>query len=87
MARGLDACLEVSPACPVEATTLGYYPNAPLNIFIAVAFGVATLITLGFGIWRKTWAYMSFIVAGCALEMAGRCFFLTGVDGRCYWME
>ncbi|CAN8102511.1 unnamed protein product [Discula destructiva] len=66
-----DRCKEVSPACPVQATTLGYYPNEPLNIFIAVAFGVAAVVTLGFGIWRRTWGYMSFIVAGCALEMAG----------------
>lgn len=65
-------CTEVSRLCPVEATTLGYYPNKPLNIFIAAAFGLAALITLGLGIWKRTWAYMSFIVAGCALELAGR---------------
>lgn len=70
MARGL--CTEVSPSCPVQATTLGYYPNGALNIFIAAAFGVAALVTLGFGIWKRTWGYMSFIVAGCVLEMAGR---------------
>lgn len=64
-------CTEVSPACPVSATTLGYYPNKPLNIFIAAAFGLAAIITLVFGVWKRTWAYMSFIVAGCALELAG----------------
>ncbi|KAF3767094.1 hypothetical protein M406DRAFT_355466 [Cryphonectria parasitica EP155] len=64
-------CNEVSALCPVSATTLGYYPNKPLNIFVAVAFGLAAVITLGFGIWKRTWAYMSFIAAGCVLELAG----------------
>ncbi|PSR74231.1 RTA1 like protein-domain-containing protein [Coniella lustricola] len=64
-------CTEVSAYCPVSATTLGYYPNKPLNIFIAVAFGLAALITLVVGIWKRTWAYMGFIVAGTVLELAG----------------
>lgn len=66
------ACTEVSPQCPVEVTTLGYYPNKPLNILIAAAFGVAAVITLGFGIWGRTWGFTGFIVAGCVLELAGR---------------
>lgn len=64
-------CTHMSPQCPVSATTLGYYPNKPLNIFIAAAFGLAAVITIFFGVWKRTWAYMSFIVAGCALELAG----------------
>lgn len=64
-------CTEVSALCPVEYTTLGYYPNKPLNIFCAAAFGVALIIQLVFGIWKKTWAFTGFIVASCALEMAG----------------
>ncbi|KUI68077.1 Sphingoid long-chain base transporter RSB1 [Cytospora mali] len=64
-------CTQVSPMCPVEATTLGYYPNKPLNSFIAAAFGLAMIIQLVFGIWKRTWPFMSFIVAGCALELAG----------------
>lgn len=70
MAGGYE-CTQVSPQCPVSATTLGYYPNKPLNIFIAAAFGLAAVITIFFGVWKRTWAYMSFIVAGCALELAG----------------
>lgn len=64
-------CTEVSPLCPVEYTTLGYYPNKPLNIFCAVAFGLALIIQLVIGIWKKTYAFTGFIVAGCALEVAG----------------
>lgn len=65
-------CTEVSPLCPVEATTLGYYPNKPLNIFIAAAFGLAALISLVLGVWKRTWVYTGFLVAGCVLELAGR---------------
>lgn len=64
-------CTQVSAMCPVEATTLGYYPNKPLNSFIAAAFGLAMIIQLVFGIWKRTWSFMAFIVAGCALELAG----------------
>lgn len=64
-------CTEVSALCPVKSTTLGYYPNKPLNIFLAAAFGLALVIQLFFGVWKRTWSYMSFIVAGCALELAG----------------
>lgn len=64
-------CTQVSALCPVEATTLGYYPNKALNIFIAVAFGVAMILQLVIGVWKRTWTYTGFIVAGCALELAG----------------
>lgn len=65
-------CTEVSALCPVEATTLGYYPNKALNIFIAVAFGVIMMLQLVIGVWKKTWSFTAFIVAGSALEIAGR---------------
>ncbi|CAK7564862.1 MAG: hypothetical protein SEPTF4163_002765 [Sporothrix epigloea] len=68
-------CVEVSDACPVSATTLGYYPNVGINTFFAIGFGIATaalLIPLFFGLFkRRTWAYSSFIAAGAALELAG----------------
>lgn len=67
-----DTCTQVTPSCPVSATTLGYYPNKPLNIFLCAAFGIAALLTLIFGVWKKTWSYMAFIVAGSVLELAGR---------------
>lgn len=64
-------CKQVSDLCPVAATTLGYYPNEGLNIFFAVGFGLAAVITLVFGVWKRTWSFMAFIVAGCFLELAG----------------
>ncbi|KAL2262311.1 hypothetical protein VTK26DRAFT_1771 [Humicola hyalothermophila] len=65
------SCHEVTPTCPVEATTLGYHPNRGINIFFAVAYALATIVTLVFGVWKRTWSYMAFIAAGCALELAG----------------
>ncbi|KIH88818.1 RTA1 domain protein [Sporothrix brasiliensis 5110] len=68
-------CKEVSPSCPVQATTLGYYPNVGINAFFAAGYGIATaalLITLIFGLLpRRTWSYSCFIAAGAALELAG----------------
>ncbi|KAB5554919.1 RTA1 like protein-domain-containing protein [Coniochaeta sp. 2T2.1] len=64
-------CKEVSPTCPVEATTLGYYPNKGINAFFAAAFGIAMIVCFAVGVKKRTWSYMAFITAGCALEMAG----------------
>lgn len=68
-------CIEVSAACPVKATTLGYYPNVGINAFFAAGYGISTaalLIALFFGLLpRRTWGYSSFIAAGAALELAG----------------
>lgn len=66
-----DGCTQVSAQCPVEATTLGYYPNKPLNIFLAAAFGLAAVLSLAFGLRGRTWSYAGFLAAGCALELAG----------------
>ncbi|KAK0611318.1 RTA1 like protein [Immersiella caudata] len=67
-----DTCRAgVSAICPVKATTLGYYPNEGVNIFLAAGFGLAMLTTLVTGIWKRTWAYSSAVTAGCALELAG----------------
>lgn len=66
-------CTEVSPQCPVQATTLGYYPNLALNGFILAAFALAMIIQLVLGVWKKTWSFSAFIVLGCALEAAGGC--------------
>ncbi|KAL1872798.1 hypothetical protein VTK73DRAFT_1269 [Phialemonium thermophilum] len=64
-------CTEVTPLCPVSATTLGYYPSKGFNIFFAVGFGLAGLITFILGTWKRTWSYMAFLTAGCMLELAG----------------
>ncbi|VBB84586.1 Putative protein of unknown function [Podospora comata] len=65
------SCDFVSPTCPVTATTLGYYPNRGINIFLSVGFGIALLATVHHGVRTKTWTYSGFVAAGCALELAG----------------
>jgi hypothetical protein len=64
-------CHEVSPICPVKATTLGYYPNEGLNIFFTIGFGLAALIALSVGVWKRTWGFSIAIVAGSILECVG----------------
>lgn len=64
-------CTEVTALCPVERTTLGYFPNKGINIFFAVGFAIAAVMTLVFGTWKRTWSYMAFIAAGSVLELAG----------------
>ncbi|KAK4185231.1 RTA1 like protein-domain-containing protein [Podospora australis] len=66
-----DTCDSVSPICPVKATTLGYFPNEGVNIFLAIGFGVAALITLVTGIWKRTWGFSIAVAAGCILECVG----------------
>ncbi len=65
------SCTSITPTCPVQATTLGYYPNRGINIFLAIAFALASLTTLLLGLPKKTYSYTAFIAAGTALELAG----------------
>ncbi|RKU47147.1 hypothetical protein DL546_006404 [Coniochaeta pulveracea] len=69
--RLYEDCTEVSPQCPVKATTLGYYPNKGVNVFIAICFIAVALATLTVGIRKRTWTFMVFVTAGCILEFAG----------------
>ncbi|RYP16328.1 hypothetical protein DL765_005178 [Monosporascus sp. GIB2] len=64
-------CHQVSKRCPVEGTVLGYYPNFRINTFLAATFGLCMLGHVVTGIWKRTWAYSGFLVAGCGLELAG----------------
>ncbi|KAK4247463.1 RTA1 like protein [Corynascus novoguineensis] len=66
-----DTCDEVSQLCPVQATTLGYFPNEGVNIFLAIGYALAAIITLVIGVWKKTWGYSIAVGAGCILEFAG----------------
>lgn len=66
-----SSCTEVTPQCPVELTTLGYYPNKGLNIFFAVGFSAAAIVASYFGIRGRTWSYTGFLVAGSILELCG----------------
>lgn len=66
-----DFCTEVSLDCPVKATTLGYYPNKGVNIFLALGFGLAAVVTIVMGVWKRTWGFSAAVAAGCILECVG----------------
>ena len=59
-----DTCHQVSPFCPVEATTYGYYPNFGGNVFFAVWFGLIGVLQLGVGIYYRSWTIMIALAAG-----------------------
>src|ERR1700712_1995743 len=64
-------CTSVTPQCPVEDTTYGYYPNLPGNIILCVVFGICTILQLGFSIKGRTWTWLIGLLVGCGLEFAG----------------
>jgi hypothetical protein len=65
------SCREVGPLCPVEGTVLGYYPNFGANVTLAIGFGACALVTIGVGIWKRTWGYAMAVASGCLLEFVG----------------
>ncbi|KAL2817483.1 RTA1 like protein-domain-containing protein [Aspergillus cavernicola] len=66
-----DTCDKVTPWCPVEATTYGYYPNLGGNIFFAAFFGVLAITQVGVGIYYRSWTIMLALGSGAAMELAG----------------
>ncbi|KAK2745700.1 hypothetical protein FQN57_003597 [Myotisia sp. PD_48] len=71
MSRNFSHCTEVTPGCPVEATTYGYTPHLAGNIFLSAFFGVLALAQLGFGVYRRTWTFLIALFLACALECIG----------------
>lgn len=64
-------CTEVSPLCPVQATTYGYYPNLGGNIFFAVWFGILGVIQVVLGCYYRSWTFLVALVIGTFMEMIG----------------
>ncbi|KAJ5606625.1 hypothetical protein N7510_009406 [Penicillium lagena] len=64
-------CFQVSPECPVEATTYGYYPNLGANIFFTVFFGLVGVCQVGLGLYFRTWTFSTALCIGALMEMAG----------------
>jgi hypothetical protein len=64
-------CEEVTPECPVDFTTYGYYPNLSVNSFFVALFGILLLLQLGFGTWRRTWTFMAVLALGTFGEAVG----------------
>lgn len=53
-----ELCNQVSPECPLEWTTYGYYPKLSVNSFFVALFGLLCILQIGIGRVRKTWTYM-----------------------------
>jgi RTA1 like protein len=72
MSRAARAlCTEVTPECPVELTTYGYYPGLSVNSFFVALFGLLCLLQIGFGISRRIWTYLVVMVIGTFGEAVG----------------
>ncbi|EYE97197.1 RTA1 domain-containing protein [Aspergillus ruber CBS 135680] len=67
----MSGCTEVTPLCPVEASTYGYYPNLGGNIFFTVFFGICGIFQLFFGVYYQAWGFATALVIGAFLEVAG----------------
>jgi hypothetical protein len=64
-------CVEVTPKCPVEATTYGYYPVLGPNAFLCALFALCCVGSLVLGFVTKTWTYTIALGIGTLLEAAG----------------
>ncbi|SMR51684.1 unnamed protein product [Zymoseptoria tritici ST99CH_3D1] len=64
-------CKEVSPQCPVEATTYGYYPALSGNIALLVVFAITFFVQLFLGTRARLPAFTSVVAIGCMGEAIG----------------
>lgn len=62
---------QVTPECPVELTTYGYYPNLTVNAFFVALFGLLCISQIGLGSFRRTWTYMLAMVLATFGEAVG----------------
>ncbi|RAH65223.1 RTA1 domain-containing protein [Aspergillus aculeatinus CBS 121060] len=67
----MDNCTSVTPACPVSATTLGYYPNLGGNIFLLLVFAICALTQIYLGFRYRVRLYSALVFLGCAGEGVG----------------
>jgi hypothetical protein len=64
-------CAQVSPECPVSATTYGYRPNFAGNTIFLVIFGILTIAQLVLGIRARLRAFTFAVSLGCLGEAIG----------------
>ncbi|KAJ8113031.1 hypothetical protein OPT61_g4746 [Boeremia exigua] len=57
--------------CPLEWSVFRYLPNIPANAIFLGAFGLLLILHLFQGVRYKSWTFMSCMLAGCSLEIAG----------------
>ena len=64
-------CTEISPECPLWATTYGYYPSLAASIAFIIIFGLCCILQLVLGFRYKTYPYMIAAVIGTFGEAVG----------------
>ena len=62
---------DITPECPLSATTYGYYPNLSANSFFIALFGLCLFLQLVLGTWRKTWTWLVVLTIGTFGEAVG----------------
>jgi len=68
---GFADCTSVTPACPVEATTYGYYPTLWANVLFCAIFGLLCIAQVVLGLWSRIRGYSIAVACGCLLECVG----------------
>ncbi|KAK4957985.1 hypothetical protein LTR10_004410 [Elasticomyces elasticus] len=66
-----QVCFEVSPECPISATTYGYRPNLAGNVILLIIFSVCTLAQIYLGARHKLRAFTVATTIGCGGEAIG----------------
>lgn len=64
-------CTHVTPACPVEATTYGYYPNFAGNLLMLIVFAICAIAQVYLGVRFHVRLYTSLVFLGCLGEVVG----------------
>lgn len=67
----MNNCTDITPLCPVEATTYGYYPHLGGNIVFLVLFAILCCCQVFFGVRYRVWAYSAVTAVGCMGEAVG----------------
>ncbi|RAH72999.1 RTA1-domain-containing protein [Aspergillus aculeatinus CBS 121060] len=68
---GTSNCAEVTPQCPVSATTYGHRPNLGSNCLFAAIFGFCAVYQLVAGIRSRQTMFTIALTVGCAMELIG----------------
>ncbi|RAH75756.1 RTA1 like protein [Aspergillus japonicus CBS 114.51] len=64
-------CTHITPSCPVEATTYGYYPNLAANCLYLSIFCICACLQVGLGIKAGAKTYTALTTIGCLGEALG----------------
>ncbi|KAF5580598.1 parasitic phase-specific PSP-1 [Fusarium subglutinans] len=64
-------CTKITPECPIEYTTYGYYPNLGGNVFFLLFFSSLFVAQVYLGIRCKTWSYTAALATGTLFEALG----------------